>query len=73
MSGPDSTSTSRYVVGWTVADRENSALAGDPAELPEAFRGASQCTSQLLADLGDFEAQFKTYPGGSKRRPPCRC
>ena len=33
----------RYVVGWMVADRENSALAGpaDPAELPEAWRPAA--------------------------------
>ena len=33
---------SRYVVGWMVADRENSALARpvDPAELPEAWRPA---------------------------------
>ena len=40
---------SRYVVGWMVADRENSALAGrvDPAELPEAWRpapGPDPCT-----------------------------
>ena len=33
---------SRYVVGWMVADRENSALAGrpDPTELPKAWRPA---------------------------------
>ena len=59
---------SRYVVGWMVADRENSALAGrliqqsclKPGVQPRVLtlhsdRGApmtSQCTAQLLADLG---------------------
>ncbi len=59
---------SRYVVGWMVADRENSALAGRLIEEtchkqgvePEVLtlhsdRGApmtSKCTAQLLADLG---------------------
>ena len=59
---------SRYVVGWMVADRENSALAGRLIEetchkqgvAPENLtlhsdRGApmtSKCTAQLLADLG---------------------
>ena len=58
---------SRYVVGWMVADRENSALAGrliqqsclkhgvQPRVLTlHSDRGApmtSQCTAQLLADL----------------------
>ena len=81
----------RYVVGWMVADRENSALAGrliqqsclkhgvQPQVLTlHSDRGApmtSQCTAQLLADLGVTrslsrpqvsddnpfsEAQFKT-------------
>jgi putative transposase len=59
---------SRYAVGWMVADRENSALAGRLIEetcnkqgvAPEILtlhsdRGApmtSKCTAQLLADLG---------------------
>ena len=59
---------SRYVVGWMVADRENSALAGrliqetchkqgvQPQVLTlHSDRGApmtSKCTAQLLADLG---------------------
>ena len=59
---------SRYAVGWMVADRENSALAGrliqqsclkygvQPRVLTlHSDRGApmtSQCTAQLLADLG---------------------
>ena len=59
---------SRYVPGWMVADRENSALAGrliqqsclkhgvQPQVLTlHSDRGApmtSQCTAQLLADLG---------------------
>ena len=59
---------SRYVVGWMVADRENSALAGRLIEetchkqgvQPQVLtlhsdRGApmtSKCTAQLLADLG---------------------
>lgn len=82
---------SRYVVGWMVASRENSALAGrliqqsclrhgvQPQVLTlHSDRGApmtSQCTAQLLADLGVTrslsrpqvsddnpfsEAQFKT-------------
>ena len=82
---------SRYAVGWMVADRENSALAGrliqqsclkygvQPRVLTlHSDRGApmtSQCTAQLLADLGVTrslslprvsddnpfsEAQFKT-------------
>lgn len=82
---------SRYAVGWMVADRENSALASrliqqsclkhgvQPQELTlHSDRGApmtSQCTAQLLADLGVTrslsrpqvsddnpfsEAQFKT-------------
>ena len=82
---------SRYVVGWMVADQENSALAGrliqqsclkhgvQPQVLTlHSDRGApmtSQCTAQLLADLGVTrslsrpqvsddnpfsEAQFKT-------------
>ena len=82
---------SRYVVGWMVADRENSSLAGrliqqsclkhgvQPQILTlHSDRGApmtSQCTAQLLADLGVTrslsrpqvsddnpfsEAQFKT-------------
>ena len=82
---------SRYAVGWMVADRENAALAGRLIEQsclkygvqPEVLtlhsdRGApmrSQCTAQLLADLGVTrslsrpqvsddnpfsEAQFKT-------------
>ncbi len=82
---------SRYAVGWMVADRENSALAGrliqqsclkygvQPQVLTlHSDRGApmtSQCTAQLLADLGVTrslsrpqvsddnpfsEAQFKT-------------
>ena len=82
---------SRYIVGWMVADRESSALAGrliqqsclkhgvQPRLLTlHSDRGApmtSQCTAQLLADLGVTrslsrpqvsddnpfsEAQFKT-------------
>ena len=59
---------SRYVVGWMVADRENSALAGRLIEescakqdvvhdqvVLHADRGSpmtSKCTAQLLADLG---------------------
>ena len=59
---------SRYVVGWMVADRENSALAGrlleetchkqgvEPQILTlHSDRGApmtSKCTAQLLGDLG---------------------
>ena len=59
---------SRYVVGWMVADRENSALAGrlitetcdkhgvEPTVLTlHSDRGSpmtSKCTAQLLADLG---------------------
>ena len=59
---------SRYAVGWMVADRENSALAGRLIEetchkqgvQPQGLtlhsdRGApmtSKCTAQLLADLG---------------------
>jgi putative transposase len=59
---------SRYAVGWMVADRENSALAGHLIEetcnkqgvQPKVLtlhsdRGApmtSKCTAQLLADLG---------------------
>ncbi len=59
---------SRYVVGWMVADRENSALAGRLIEetcnkqgvRPKVLtlhsdRGSpmtSKCTAQLLADLG---------------------
>ena len=59
---------SRYAVGWMVADRENSALAGHLIEetchkqgvQPQGLtlhsdRGApmtSKCTAQLLADLG---------------------
>ena len=59
---------SRYIVGWMVADRESSALAGrliqqsclkhgvQPQVLTlHSDRGApmtSQCTAQLLADLG---------------------
>jgi putative transposase len=59
---------SRYAVGWMVADRENSALAGRLIEetcqkqgvAPEVLtlhsdRGSpmtSKCTAQLLADLG---------------------
>ncbi len=59
---------SRYVVGWMVADRENSALAGrliaetcdkhgvEPAVLTlHSDRGSpmtSKCTAQLIADLG---------------------
>ena len=59
---------SRYVVGWMVADRENSTLAGrlieesclkqgvEPQVLTlHSDRGApmtSKCTAQLLADLG---------------------
>lgn len=59
---------SRYVVGWMVADRENSALAGrliretcarqdiQPTTLTlHSDRGSpmtSKCTAQLLADLG---------------------
>ena len=59
---------SRYAVGWMVADRENSALAGRLIEetchkqdvLPQVLtlhsdRGApmtSKCTAQRLADLG---------------------
>ena len=59
---------SRYVVGWMVADRENSALAATLIEQtclkqgiePQVLtlhsdRGApmtSKCTAQLLADLG---------------------
>ena len=59
---------SRYAVGWMVADRENSALAGRLIEetchkqgvQPQVLtlhsdRGApmtSKCTAQLLADLG---------------------
>ena len=59
---------SRYAVGWMVADRENSALAGHLIEQtchkqgvqPQVLtlhsdRGApmtSKCTAQLLADLG---------------------
>jgi putative transposase len=59
---------SRYAVGWMVADRENSALAGRLIEesygkhgvRPDVLtlhsdRGApmtSKCTAQLLADLG---------------------
>jgi len=59
---------SRYAVGWMVADRENSALAGRLIEetcnkqgvMPKILtlhsdRGApmtSKCTAQLLADMG---------------------
>ena len=57
---------SRYAVGWMVADRENSALAGRLIEqtchkqgvqpqCSHSDRGApmtSKCTAQLLADLG---------------------
>ena len=59
---------SRYIVGWMVADRENSALAGRLIEetchkqgvQPHVLtlhsdRGSpmtSKCTAQLLADLG---------------------
>ena len=59
---------SRYAVGWMVAERENSALAGRLIEetchkqgvKPQVLtlhsdRGApmtSKCTAQLLADLG---------------------
>ena len=59
---------SRYAVGWLVADRENSALAGRLIEAtchkqgvqpqvltPHSDRGSpmtSKCTAQLLADLG---------------------
>ena len=83
---------SRYIVGWMVADRESLALAGlliqqsclkhgvQPQVLTlHSDRGApmtSQCTAQLLADLGVTrslsrpqvsddnpfsEAQFKTF------------
>ena len=61
---------SRYVVGWMVAERENSALAGrlitqtchkqgvQPQVLTlHSDRGApmtSKCTAQLLADLGSL-------------------
>ena len=78
---------SRYVVGWMVADRENSALAGrliqqsclkhgvQPRVLTlHSDRGApmtSQCTAQLLADLGRSSrtlrqrcAEAQTAPGG---------
>jgi putative transposase len=60
---------SRYAVGWMVADRDNSALAGRLIEetcnkqgvRPEILtlhsdRGSpmtSKCTAQLLADLPD--------------------
>jgi len=59
---------SRYAVGWMVADRENSALAGRLIEETCAKQGVepeiltlhsdrgspmtSKCTAQLLADLG---------------------
>jgi putative transposase len=59
---------SRYVVGWMIADRENSAHAGRLIQLSYAKHGiepnvltlhsdrgapmTSNCTAQLLADLG---------------------
>ena len=94
---------SRYVVGWMVADRENSALAGrliqqsclkhgvQPRVLTlHSDRGApmtSQCTAQLLADLGVTrslsrpqvsddnpfsEAQFKTLKYPGRRQTEAR-
>ena len=73
---------SRYAVGWMVADRENSALAGRLIEetchkqgvQPQVLtlhsdRGApmtSKCTAQLLADLGD---PFTEPPSGVRRQP----
>ena len=72
---------SRYAVGWMVADRENSALAGRLIEetchkqgvQPQVLtlhsdRGApmtSKCTAQLLADLRD---PFTEPPSGVRRR-----
>ena len=67
---------SRYAVGWMVADRENSALAGRLIEQtchkqgvqPQVLtlhsdRGApmtSKCTAQLLADLGVTRSRSAT-------------
>ena len=74
---------SRYVVGWMVGDRENSALAGRLIQesclkqdvQPETLtlhsdRGApmtSKCTAQLLADLG-ITPLARPSPG--QRRQP---
>ena len=71
---------SRYAVGWMVADRENSALAGRLIEetchkqgvQPQVLtlhsdRGApmtSKCTAQLLADLGVI-AEVTLFPAGA--------
>ena len=74
---------SRYVVGWMIADRENSALASQlirescarqdiqPSTLTlHSDRGSpmtSKCTAQLLADLG-ITRSLGRPPG--QRRPP---
>ena len=48
---------SRYVVGWMVADRENSAPGrpADPAELPEAWRAARGSDTALRSRSSDDE------------------
>ena len=77
---------SRYAVGWMVADRENSALAGRLIEetchkqgvQPQVLtlhsdRGApmtSKCTAQLLADLG--VTRSPEPPSGVRRQPLLR-
>ena len=77
---------SRYAVGWMVADRENSALAGRLIEetchkqgvQPQVLtlhsdRGApmtSKCTAQLLADLGVTRSLSR--PQVSRRQPLLR-
>ena len=74
---------SRYAVGWMVADRENSVLAGHLIEeschkqgvqprvlTPHSDRGApmtSKCTAQLLADLGVTRSLSR--PQVSRRQP----
>ena len=76
---------SRYVVGWMVADRENSALAGrliqqsclkhgvQPRVLTlHSNRGApmtSQCTAQLLADLGVTRSLSRPQVSDDNRFP----
>ena len=71
---------SRYVVGWMVADRENSALAGRliQQELPEAWRPAPVLTlhsdrgagtAQLLADLGVTRSLSRPQVSDDNRFP----
>ena len=77
---------SRYAVGWLVADRENSVLAGRLIEetchkqgvQPQVLtlhsdRGSpmtSKCTAQLLADLGVTRSLSR--PPGVRRQPVLR-